>query len=127
MRKADGSTSTCGRISEIGNTRYLIIFAALCLFNIPSCVTHAIRAVQNHATALCRDLSESGDCKLAHVLMGFYYMSFVFAIIGFVITYINRRAGSAPKVLPRYPNARVANSPLTTFQYPQGVEFKNAK
>ncbi|KIK44024.1 hypothetical protein CY34DRAFT_803158, partial [Suillus luteus UH-Slu-Lm8-n1] len=52
---------TCGRISEIGNTRYLIIFAALCLFNIPSCVTLPFRAVQNHATALCRDLSESDD------------------------------------------------------------------
>ncbi|KIK42481.1 hypothetical protein CY34DRAFT_804909 [Suillus luteus UH-Slu-Lm8-n1] len=52
---------------------------------------------------------------------------FHLAIIGFVITYIDRRAGSAPKVLPRYPNARVANSPFTTFQYLQGVEFKNVK
>ncbi|KAG1771768.1 hypothetical protein EDD22DRAFT_862477, partial [Suillus occidentalis] len=104
----------------IGNTRYLIIFAALCLFNISSCVTLPFRAVQNHGTALCRDLSESGDCKSAHVLIGFYYTSFVFAIIGFVITYIDRCAGSAPKVLPRYPNARVTNSPFTTFQYPQG-------
>ncbi|KIK36867.1 hypothetical protein CY34DRAFT_810887, partial [Suillus luteus UH-Slu-Lm8-n1] len=50
-----------------------------------------------------------------HVLIGFYYTSFVFAIIGLVVTYIDRHAGSAPKVLPRYPNARVANSPFTTF------------
>ncbi|KIK44044.1 hypothetical protein CY34DRAFT_803179 [Suillus luteus UH-Slu-Lm8-n1] len=52
---------------------------------------------------------------------------FHLAIIGFVITYIDRRASSAPKGLPRYPNARVADSPFTTFQYPQGVEFKNVK
>ncbi|KAG1758778.1 hypothetical protein EDD22DRAFT_956535 [Suillus occidentalis] len=61
-----------------------------------SCVL-PFRAVQNHATALCRDLSGSGDCTLAHVLTGLYYTSFGFAIIGFVITYIDRRAGSAPK------------------------------
>ncbi|KAG1723315.1 hypothetical protein EDD22DRAFT_934466, partial [Suillus occidentalis] len=91
---------------------YLIIFGTLCLLYLPSCVTLPFRAVQNHATAPCRDLSESGDCTLAHVLIGFYYTSFVFAII------------ASPKVLPRYPNARVANSPFTTFQYPQGVEFQ---
>lgn len=118
---------SCGGVSEMGNTRYLIIFGALCLLNLPSCVTLPFRAVQNHATALCRDLSESGDCTLAHVLIGFHYTSVIFATIGFVITYIDRRAGSVPKVSPRYLNAQVANSPFTTFQYPQGVEFKNVK
>ncbi|KAG2747414.1 hypothetical protein P692DRAFT_20835068 [Suillus brevipes Sb2] len=117
----------CGGISEMGNTRYLIIFGAVCLLNFPSCVTLPFRAFQNHATALCQDLSESGDCTLAHFLIGFHYTSVIFAIIGFVITYIDRRAGCAPKVSPQYSNAQVANSPFTTFQYPQGVEFKNVK
>lgn len=118
---------TCGRISEIGNTRYLIIFGALCLLNIPSCITLTFRAVQDHATALCQDLSESDDCTLTHVFIGFYYTSVIFAIIGFVITYIDRRAGSAPKVSPQYPNARVAGPPfgVAAFQYPQDVELEN--
>jgi hypothetical protein len=145
----------------MGNTRYLIIFGAVCLLNFrmsldcaaciccsdassASCVTLPFRAFQNHATALCQDLSESGDCTLAHFLIGFHYTSVIFgmfgesccsmplahfhlAIIGFVITYIDRRAGCAPKVSPQYSNAQVANSPFTTFQYPQGVEFKNVK
>jgi len=161
MRKADGSTSTCGRISEIGNTRYLIIFGALCLLGIrtspdcaactcysnsssASCITLTFRAVQDHATALCQDLSESDDCTLAHVFIGFYYTSVIFgmfgescysmpvahfhlAIIGFAITYIDRRAGSAPEVLPHYPNARATGPPfgVTAFQYPQDVELEN--
>jgi hypothetical protein len=161
MRKADGSASTCGRISEIGNTRYLIIFGALCLLNLrtsldcaactycsdalsASCITLTFRAVQNHATALCQDLSESDDCTSTHVLIGFYYTSMIFgmfgescysmpvahfhlAIIGFVITYIDRRAGSAPKVSPQYPNARAAGPPfgVAAFQYPQDVELEN--
>ncbi|KIK33115.1 hypothetical protein CY34DRAFT_18582 [Suillus luteus UH-Slu-Lm8-n1] len=118
---------TCGRISEIGNTTYLIIFGALCLLNIPSCITLTFRAVQGHATALCQDLSESDDCTLAHVFIGFYYTSVILAIIGFVITCINRRAGSAPEVLPHYPNARATGPPfgVAAFQYPQDVELEN--
>jgi hypothetical protein len=145
----------------MGNTRYLIIFGTLCLLDLrtspdcaactccsdassASCITLPFRAVQNNATALCQDLSESGNCTLAYVLIGFHYTSVIFgmfgesccsmplahfhlAIIGFVITYIDRRASSAPKVSPQYLNAQLANSPFTTFQYPPGVEFKNVK
>ncbi|KAG2750296.1 hypothetical protein P692DRAFT_20921377 [Suillus brevipes Sb2] len=122
---------TCGRISEIGNTRYLIIFGALCLLNLPSCITLTFRAVQDHATALCQDLSESDDCASTHVLIESCYSTpvahFHLATIGFVITYIDRRAGSVPQVLPYYPNARAAGPPfgVAAFQYPQDVELEN--
>jgi hypothetical protein len=51
------------------------------------------------------------------------------AIIGFVITYIDRRAGRAPKVSPRYPNARAAGPSfrVAAFQYPQDVEMDNVE
>ncbi|KAG1847932.1 hypothetical protein F4604DRAFT_1814048 [Suillus subluteus] len=109
--------------AEVSNTRYLIAFGALCLLDLPSCITLPFRAHQNNATALCHDLSQSGGCTVANVLIGCYYTSVILAIIGFVITYIDRRSG-IPKVSPRYPNAQAASSHFT-FQYPQDVESRN--
>ncbi|KAG2036449.1 hypothetical protein BDR03DRAFT_959577 [Suillus americanus] len=109
--------------AEVSNTRYLITFGALCLLDLPSCITLLFRAQQNNATALCYDLSQSGGCTVANVLIGCYYTSVVLAIIGFVITYIDRRSG-IPKVSPRYPNAQVATSHFAAFQYPQDVELE---
>ncbi|KAG1855712.1 hypothetical protein DFJ58DRAFT_349103 [Suillus subalutaceus] len=109
--------------AEVSNTRYLIAFSALCLLDLPSCITLPFRAHQNNATALCQDLSQSGGCTVANVLIGCYYTSVILAIIGFVITYIDRRSG-IPKVSPPYPNAQAASSHFT-FQYPQDVESRN--
>jgi len=49
---------------------------------------------------------------------------FHLAIIGFVITFVDRRSG-IPKVSPQYPNAQAASSHFSAFQYPQDVELGN--
>lgn len=117
-------TLYCKRQAEVSNTRYLITFGALCLLDLPSCITLSFRAHQNNATALCRDLSQSGDCTMANILICCYYTSVILAIIGFVITFVDRRSG-IPKVSPQYPNAQAASSHFSAFQYPQDVELGN--
>ncbi|KAG2079148.1 hypothetical protein BDR04DRAFT_1226252 [Suillus decipiens] len=113
----------CKRQTEVSNTRYLITFGALCLLGLPSCITLSFRARQNNATALCQDLSQSGDCTIAIVLIGCYYASAISAIVGLVITYIDRHRG-IPKVSPQYPNAQAA-SLYSASQYSQDVELQN--
>lgn len=113
----------CKRQTKVSNTRYLITFGALCLLDLPSCITLPFRARQNNATALCQDLSQSGGCTIAIVLIGCYYASAISAIVGFVITCIDRHRG-IPKVSPRDPNARTASS-YSASQYSQDLELES--
>jgi hypothetical protein len=58
--KANGSTRTCGRISEIGNTRYSIIFGALCLLDLrtsPDCAAcTSVLTRHQHLASLCHSV-----------------------------------------------------------------------
>lgn len=114
----------CKRQAEVSNTRYLITFGAVCLLDLPSCITLSFRARQDNASALCHDLSQFSDCTMGNVLIGCYYTSVIFAIIVLIITYIDRRFG-IPKISPQYPNAQAASSRVAAFQYPQDVELEN--
>ncbi|KAG1730753.1 hypothetical protein EDB19DRAFT_1912793 [Suillus lakei] len=112
-------TLCCKRHAEASNTRNLITFGALWLLDLPSCITLTIHARQNNATALCHDLSQSGDCTMANILIGCYYASVIFAIIGFAIAYIDKHPG-IPKVSLRYPITQAASSP---FAYTLDMEL----
>ncbi|KAG1777450.1 hypothetical protein EV702DRAFT_1197047 [Suillus placidus] len=114
----------CKRQAEVSNTRYLITFGTLCLLDLPSCITLSFRARQDNTSALCHDLSQSSDCTMGNVLIGCYYMSVIFAIIGFMVTYIDRRF-SIPNISPQYPNAQAASLRVAAFQYPQDMELEN--
>lgn len=129
------------KFPEISNTRYLIAFSVLGLLDLrtspdcaactcysdissASCITLPLRARQDNGTALCQDLSQSGDCKLAHILILLYHKAvlcgmfgkscfflpvahFHLAFIAVVITSIERLTGGGPDVFfARYPTVR---------------------
>lgn len=95
------------KFPEISNTRYLIAFSVLGLLDLPSCITLPLRARQDNGTALCQDLSQSGDCKLAHILISLYHKAVLCAFIAVVITSIERLTGGGPDVFfARYPTVR---------------------
>ncbi|KAG1754220.1 hypothetical protein EDB19DRAFT_1665324 [Suillus lakei] len=112
------------RHAKASNTRNLITFGALWLSDLTSCIILTVHARRDNATALCHDLSQSGDCTMANALLATYYMSVIFAIIGFVIAYIDKRPGIA-KVSPRYPITKAASSQFGALQYPLDVEMEN--
>lgn len=114
----------CRRHAEASNTRNIATFGTLWLSDITSCITLTVHARQNNATALCRDLSQSGDCTMANALLAVFYMAAIFALIGFVIACFDTHPGIT-KVSPRYPITKAASSRFAAFQYPLDVELEN--
>lgn len=112
------------RHGETSNTRNIATFGTLWLSDITSCITLTVHARQNNATALCRDLSQSGDCTMANALLAVFYMSAIFALIGFAFSCIDKRPGIT-KVSPRYPVSKAPSSSFTAFRYPLDVELDN--
>ncbi|KAG2747444.1 hypothetical protein P692DRAFT_20737121 [Suillus brevipes Sb2] len=107
----------CRRHAEASNTRNLITFGVLCLSDLTSCILLTVHARRNNASALCRDLSQSGDCTMANALLAVFYMSVIFAIIGFVLACFDKRPGIT-KLSPRYPITKASSSHFAAFQYP---------
>ncbi|KAG1756250.1 uncharacterized protein EDB91DRAFT_3332 [Suillus paluster] len=114
----------CRRHGEATNTRNLVTFGALWLADFTSCIGLTVRAHQNKATGLCSDLSQSCNCTMAHALLALSYMSVIFAIIGFVIAYIDKHPGIAT-LSPRYPITKAPSSQFAALQYPLDVEMDN--
>ncbi|KAG2349356.1 hypothetical protein BDR05DRAFT_224621 [Suillus weaverae] len=112
------------RHAESSNTRNLITFGALWLLDLTSCIILTVHARRNNATALCRDFSQSGDCTMANALLAVFYMSVIFAIIGFIVAYFDKHPGIT-KVSPRYPITKATSSRFAAFQYPLDVELEN--
>ncbi|KAG1843565.1 hypothetical protein DFJ58DRAFT_747831 [Suillus subalutaceus] len=112
------------RHAETSNTRNIATFGTLWLSDITSCITLTFHARQNNATALCHDLSKSGDCTMANALLAVFYMSAIFALIGFVFACFDKHPGIT-KVSPRYPITKAASSHFAAFQYPLDVELEN--
>ncbi|KAG2364446.1 hypothetical protein BDR07DRAFT_1401317, partial [Suillus spraguei] len=54
---------------------------------------------------------------MANALLAVFYMSSVFALIGFVFAYVDKHPGIT-KVSPRYPVTKAASSRFAAFQYP---------
>lgn len=112
------------RHAEASNIRNLATFGALWLLDIIPCVLLTVHARRNNATALCHDLSQTGDCTMANALLAVFYMSSIFALIGFVFAYIDKHPGIT-KVSPRYPVTKAASSRFAAFQYPLDVELED--
>ncbi|KAG1832725.1 hypothetical protein EV424DRAFT_1089124 [Suillus variegatus] len=115
----------CRRHAESSNTRNIATFGTLWLSDVTSCVLLTIHARQNHATALCHDLSQSGDCTMANVLLAIFYMASIFALVGLVLASCDKHPGIT-KVSPRYPITKAASSHFAAFQHPLDVELENA-
>lgn len=124
----------CRRHAEASNTRNLITFGVLCLSDLISCILLTVHARRDNVSALCRDLSQSGDCTMANALLAVFYMSVIFAIVGFVLACFDKRPGIT-KVSPRYPITKASSSHFTAYQYPldelegvySGPSSQNAK
>ncbi|KAG2147347.1 hypothetical protein BD769DRAFT_1415774 [Suillus cothurnatus] len=61
---------------------------------------------------------------MANALLAVFYMSSIFALVGFVFAYFDKHPGIT-KVSPRYPITKAASSRFTAFQYPLDVELEN--
>lgn len=114
----------CRRHAEASNTRNLITFGVLCLPDLTSCIILTVHERRNNASALCHDLAQSGNCTMANALLAVFYMSVIFAIIGFVFACFDRRPGIT-QVLPRYPANKATSSHYGAFRYPLDVELES--
>ncbi|KAG2149171.1 hypothetical protein DEU56DRAFT_54045 [Suillus clintonianus] len=112
----------CRRTAESSSyTSNLVTFGALWLSESTSCIVLTFRARQNYATALCYDFYKSGGCIMANALLAVSYMSVIFAIVGFVIAYIDIHPGAA-RVSPRYPITKAPSSHFAALQHPLDPE-----
>ncbi|KAG2146952.1 uncharacterized protein EDB93DRAFT_458554 [Suillus bovinus] len=112
------------RYAESSNTRNIATFGTLWLSNITACILLTVHARRNNATALCHDLSQSGDCTMANALLAVFYMAAIFALTGSVLAHLDKHPGIA-KVSPRYPITKAASSHFAAFQHPLDVELEN--
>ncbi|KAH7915970.1 hypothetical protein BJ138DRAFT_759369 [Hygrophoropsis aurantiaca] len=89
------------RHAEASNTRSLVTFGSLWLSSIIPAAVLTARATQDNRHGLCDDFAQDGGCTLGFIVLVLSYMAAVFAIIGFIIAYIDKLPG-AVKVTPRH-------------------------
>ncbi|KIJ17324.1 hypothetical protein PAXINDRAFT_168021 [Paxillus involutus ATCC 200175] len=106
------------RDEEASNTRNVGMFGSVWLLGAVLAVSLTFHARQGGAVASCNDFVHARKpCMLANVQLAMAYMCAIFALVGFVISWIDKLPGVA-KVTPRYKITKAPSSHFAAHSHP---------
>jgi len=102
---------------ETSNVRNLGLFGFCGLLDLALAVSLTVHARQDGGVGLCNDFAKlTVPCIPAGLQLGVAYASPIFAMIGIVISWIDKFPG-AVKVTPRYPITKAPSSHFTAHAH----------
>ncbi|KAH0830480.1 hypothetical protein J3R83DRAFT_1929 [Lanmaoa asiatica] len=105
------------RDEEASNTRNVGLFGFCGLLGFALAVSLTVHSRQDNGVGLCNDFANAGNsCVPASVQLGMAYVSPALALIGFIISWIDKLPG-AVKVTPRYPITKAPSSHFAAYAH----------
>ncbi|KAN0075228.1 hypothetical protein V8E55_011251 [Tylopilus felleus] len=105
------------RDQETSNMRNLCLFGVCGLLGFVLAMSLTVHARQGGGMGICNDFVHAGSpCVVAGVQLGMAYVSPVLALLGVIISWIDRFPG-AVRVTPRYPITKAPSSHFVAYGY----------